>query len=122
MTIREILTAVKTVKPSQYDDATLVRWMGELDMRVWQDILCHYGEKDAPSPFPLSLKDMEQRLLVDFPHDDIYIKWLCAQIDYHNGEFDRYNNAMVMFNAGWQAFADWYNRAHMPRQDNYIRM
>ena len=150
MTIREVLTAVKAMKPSQYDDETLVRWMSELNARLWQDILYRYGRRvpplltastlcaeatafippcgiSAPSqpvgpPLPLTLKDMEQPLLVAFPHDDLYVKWLCAQIDYQNAEFDRYNNSLVHFNAGLQAFADWYNRAHMPRQDAYIQI
>ena len=122
MTIREILTAVKAVKPSQYDEATLVRWISELEARIWQDVLCHYGDKDASSPLPFTLQDQNQRPLIPFPHDDIYIKWLFCQIDYHNGDFDRYNNGLVTFNAGLQAFADGHNRANMARQDNFIRM
>ena len=122
MTIREILTAVKAVKPGQYEDPLLIRWLGELEMRIWQDILCHYGPKDAPPPPVPAENDPDRVLQVAPPHDDIYVKWLCAQIDYHNAEFDRYNNGVVAFNAGLQAFADWYNRAHMPRQDHYIQI
>lgn len=59
---------------------------------------------------------MERELLIPFPHDDVYLKWLGARIDYHNGEFERYNNAMVMFNVEYQSFLASYNRAHMPRQ------
>ena len=148
MTIREVLTAVGVLKPSQYDEPTLVRWMSELEARIWQDVLCHYEDdgkrafphgkrmphrgnrwhpleasRYAPPPpplAPLTMKNMEQKLLIDFPHDDLYVKWLCAQIDYHNAEYDRYNNAMVHFNAGLEAFSNWYNREHMPRQDHFI--
>ena len=144
MTVREILTAVRTLKPSQYDDETLVRWMSELEARIWQDVTSHYTPAEGtmpaagtpaagtpaegapaagtPAAGALKAEDLNHALLVPFPHDDIYIKWLCVQIDYHNGEYDRYNNGLVTFNAGLQAFADWYNREHMPRQDNILRM
>lgn len=122
MTVREALTAVKGIKPSQYDDETLVRWLGELDGRIWEDILCRYGEADRPAlPYHVD-SDMGRALLAPFPHDDLYLKWLGAQIDYHNAEFERYNNGMVMFNAAYQAFADAWNREHMPRQDAYIKI
>lgn len=122
MTVREALTAIKGIKPSQYDDETLVRWLGELDGRIYQDILCRYGESARPAlPYHVDT-DMGKALLAPFPHDDLYLKWLGAQIDYHNAEFERYNNGMVMFNAGWQAFADAWNREHMPRQDAYIKI
>ncbi len=156
MTIREALTAIKGIKPSQYDDETLVRWMSELDGRIWEDVLCRYwhgasrpedttvpqgrsprpegrradredvlcryGEAARPAlPYHVDT-DMGRTLLAPFPHDDLYLKWLGAQIDYHNAEFERYNNGMVMFNAGWQAFADAWNREHMSRQDAYIKI
>jgi hypothetical protein len=68
------------------------------------------------------MADQGQALLIPPPYDDVYIKWLGAQIDYHNAEFDRYNNGMVMFNAGYQSFVDFFNRTHMPRQNNYVHV
>lgn len=146
MTVREALTAIKGLKPSQYDDNTLVRWLSELDRRVYDDILCRYEgvrertgfhrasredeltesksgkarneDETRHGPLPLDAdRDIETKLLIPFPHDALYIKWLGAQIDYHNAEFERYNNGMVMFNAGYQAFGDWYNRTHMPARE-----
>ena len=65
-------------------------------------------------------QDMDTVLMVPEPYSDVYVKYLAAQIDYHNAEFARYNNSMVMYNMALTAFADWYNRTHMPLQNNYI--
>ena len=37
------------------------------------------------------------------------------QIDYTNGEYDKYNNSAEMYNTAWQAYANYYNRNHMPK-------
>jgi len=125
MTAGEALTAIKSMKPNQYDDGTLTRWLAELDARIYEDVIVTHEEGKVYKPPPtgdILLNDMDISLLVPFPHDDLYIKWLGAQIDFHNGEFERYNNGMVMYNASLQAFADSVNRAYMPKQENFVRM
>ena len=41
---------------------------------------------------------------------------MAAQVDYHNAEFARYNNSMVMYNMLLAEYANWINRTHMPAQ------
>ena len=36
-------------------------------------------------------------------------------MDYHNGEYGKYNNAMDMFQAAYRGFENYYNRTHMPK-------
>lgn len=57
--------------------------------------------------------------MVPNPYDDLYIKYLMAQVDYHNAELARYNNSMVMYNIALSDFANWYNRSHRPKQTHY---
>ena len=38
-----------------------------------------------------------------------------AKIDYYNGEYDKYNNAMEMFYTAYEGFQRHYNRTHMPK-------
>jgi hypothetical protein len=38
-----------------------------------------------------------------------------AQVDYHNDENERYNNAIDMFNTAYDGFKNHYNRTHMPK-------
>lgn len=53
-------------------------------------------------------------LIAPAPYDDLYIKWLEAQIDYTNGEYGKYNNSKLAFNTAYTAYESWYNRNHMP--------
>lgn len=119
MKVGEVLTQIRAMKPNQYEEAVLLRWLGEVEARLHEEIWCRYDEPGEPPP-PITPEDMERELRVPFPHDGIYVKWLAARIDYQNAEFDRYNNAMVAFNSDWQAYADWYNRTNMPKQENFI--
>lgn len=58
--------------------------------------------------------DLQTELLVPAPYDEVYLRWMEAQIDYHNGEYDKYNNAIIMFNTAFEAYAAYYNQHHMP--------
>lgn len=53
-------------------------------------------------------------LMVRPPHDKIYSDYLTAMIDYANGEYDKYQNTMQMFNAHWGEYARWYARNFRP--------
>ena len=57
---------------------------------------------------------METELLVPAPFDEVYLRWLEAQIDYANGEYDKYNNAILMYQTAYDGYANYYNRTHMP--------
>ena len=58
--------------------------------------------------------DMETELLVPAPYDEMYLRWLEAMIDYHNGEDERYNNAITLFNNAFDGYKKYYTRNHMP--------
>ena len=53
-------------------------------------------------------------LLIPAPYDEVYLRFLEAQMDYANGEFERFNNSNAMYAAAWSAFVNYYNRTHMP--------
>ena len=45
----------------------------------------------------------------------MYISWLEAKIDYFNGEYAKYNNSITRYNDTYAAYANDYNRNHMPK-------
>ena len=49
------------------------------------------------------------------PYDELYVLWLESMIDYTNGEYVKYNNASIRHNDVYQAYANDYNRHHMPK-------
>lgn len=128
MTIMSVITLLQSVKPHQYDDATVVRWISDVEGLLYKEIVCGHempvdeeGNLVEITHGPYNPEtDMDTVLMVPEPYSDVYVKYLAAQIDYHNAEYARYNNSMVMYNMALSAFADWYNRNHMPLQNNYI--
>lgn len=62
--------------------------------------------------------DPDTVLIVPAPWDALYLYWLEAQIDYCNGEMDRYNNAAGRFTLAQQEFIDHYHRTHRPISAN----
>lgn len=57
----------------------------------------------------------ETMLLAPEPFDQMYLRWMEAQVDYHNAEYSKYNNAIALFNTEFQAYADHYHRKHKPK-------
>lgn len=91
---------------------------------------CIGKPKPAPEPDPEPERivppydpevDMDRVLIAPEPYSNLYVKYLAAQVDYYNGEIPRYKNSMARFNEALDMYAAWYNRNHMPRQDNFIR-
>jgi len=110
MKIREAIENIKTTRPSQYTDQQMMAWLSELDGQVWEELMAKYG---APAPFlPYRRTQLEMEMLIPFPHDQIYINYLMAKIDFSNAEFERYNNEMMLYNAQLQAFYDAWTRTH----------
>ena len=123
MTISEAITQLQAVKENQYDDETLVRWISDLEGLLYEDVeKNHEGSADIPHGRYGVDTDMDTVLMVPDPYSDIYIKYLMAQVDYHNAEMQRYTNSMIMYNIALDAFAGWYNRNNMPLQPNYVRI
>ncbi len=121
MRIKKVIAQLRELKPNQYTDGMLLNWLSELDGQIYEDVL--KNTEDAPSPpcLPYTVeRDMDRQLLVKGPHHGLYIHYLSAQIDYYNGEYERYNNGMVMYNVAYQAFADAWTREHMHRQDGVM--
>ncbi len=53
-----------------------------------------------------ALVPMEPETVLAAGEDALYYRWLEAQIDYSNQEYLKYNNAMSLFTALWQEYAN----------------
>lgn len=116
MTIDEVLTEVDELKPNQYDDAMKVKWLSELDGKVFNElILTHVTDYEYDEFNGYTLGDMATELIAKEPYSDIYRNYVFAMIDYLNGETDRYINSLTMFNASMKDYRDWFNRTHTPK-------
>ncbi len=107
MKLRELFDFVDGVKPNAFEDDAKLRWLNELEGKIQS--LIYHTETDKIVAHALPVDEMRQ-LLVPAPYDKVYWMWLCAMIDFANGEYDKYQNAMVMANDAYSEYAKWYMR------------
>ena len=116
MTIIEAINRIDNLKPNSYTQPDKVRWLSILDGIIKTEIIdTHEGSDNVVFNGYEADTDVGTVLLASAPYDDVYVKWLEAQIDYANGETDKYENSMVMYNTAYSAFERYYNRTHMPK-------
>lgn len=114
MKITEAIARIDKIKTNPYERSEKLFWLSELDSMVKEQILdTHAGSPAVALPYTDDTP-ADQALLIPAPYDQAYLWWLGAQMDYHNGEFTRYNNAIALFQNAYQAFADSYHRRHRP--------
>lgn len=115
MTIAEAINTIDSLKPNNYTQADKIVWLSTLDGKIKIEIIDTHEGKDSVSFSGYDeTTDINTALLVPAPFDVIYLRWLEAQIDYTNGEYAKYNNAIITYNTEYEAFANYYNRNHMP--------
>jgi hypothetical protein len=117
MTIMDALYRIDEVKPNGYSQPEKIKWLSSLDGIIKSEIIDTHEDGEIYDGFEGygEYADLSMELLVPAPYDDIYLRWLEAQIDYSNGEYGKYNNSISMYNTAYSAFANYYNRTHMPK-------
>ena len=116
MKLIEAITQIDSLKHNTYSQEDKIQWLSRLDAIVKKLIVdTHEGGENVTFDGYDNSTDLHAELLVPAPFDEIYLRWLEMQIDYTNGEYDKYNNSAEMYNTAWQAYANYYNRNHMPK-------
>lgn len=117
MKINEAIKSLDSLKFNTYTQDDKVQWLSRLDNMVKQQIIdTHEGAESVSFNGYTADTPLDTVLLVPAPYDEVYLRWMEAQIDYHNGEYDKYNNAIIMFNTAFEAYQKHYNSAHKPVQ------
>lgn len=115
MKIIDAITRIDALKYNTYSREEKLEWLTNLDAKVKKLIIdTHQGGERVEFTGYDEKTDPETELLIPAPFDEVYLRWMEAQIDYYNGEFDKYNNAIIMFNAAYEAFEKYYNQNNMP--------
>lgn len=115
MTIIEAINKLDSLKHNTYTQTDKVDWLSRLDAMVKKFIIdTHEGDEVTFTGYDDST-DTSTELLIPAPFDEVYLRWMEAQIDYHNGEYEKYNNSIDMFNTAYSEYQNWYNRNHKPK-------
>ena len=117
MRINEAIKRLDSLKFNTYTQDDKIDWLSRLDNMVKKQIIdTHEGAESVSFTGYTADTPLDTVLLVPAPYDEVYLRWMEAQIDYHNGEYDKYNNAIIMFNTAFEAYQKHYNSAHKPVQ------
>lgn len=116
MKIIEAINKIDDLKHNTYSQMDKVGWLSRVDSMVKRLLIdTHEGGEGVSFSGYTEDTDLDTELLIPEPFDEAYLRWLEAQIDYHNGEYSKYNNSIEMFNTAWTAYSNYYNRTHMPK-------
>lgn len=115
MTIAQAIAELDRLKPNNYTNHEKVNWLSRVDSMVQTTILNPYRDRGIYSMHYDPDREMDLELLVPEPYDELYIRYMEAQIDYANDELDRYNNAMALYQAAFEGYANQYTRTHLPK-------
>jgi hypothetical protein len=116
MKIIEAINRIDALKHNTYSQTDKVNWLSTLDSMAKTHVIdTHEGAEDVIFTGYDDSTDLQTELLMPAPYDEAYLRWLEAQIDYHNGEYGKYNNAVDMFNTSYESYQSYYNRTHMPK-------
>lgn len=120
MTLMGAINHIDAVKPNGYSQVEKIRWLSTLDGIVKREIIdTHEGGESVTFKGYDETTMATTELLVPHPYDDVYIRWLEAQIDYANGEYGKYNNSITMYNTAFSAFEKYYNRTNKPIKKDF---
>ena len=95
----ERLRKLKPV-PAEIDDTILLDWLNQLEGQILHEIfLLALSEITPYATAPT------EALAAPYPYDGIYLLWMEAQVDFANGEYERYTNTMQRYNTAWSDLA-----------------
>lgn len=99
---------LKQISPTNYPDALMLQFINECEGKIQTEFL-RISEIDCQR---YTEDDLDKSLIVSPPHDKLYYTYLCAMIDFTNGEYSKYQNAIVISNSFMAEWAAWFNRTH----------
>ena len=109
----EAILQADRLRPNEIPAAEKLRWLSALDGQLHLELLSAFTEAPAPfSGYDGETELQSTQLLVPWPYDELYPRYLVMRLDLEHGELDRYNNDAALFNRLCQRFAAHYNRVH----------
>ena len=95
----ERLRQLKPV-PAEIDDTILLDWLNQVEGQILHEIFLLSLSEIAPYT-----ETPAEALAAPYPYDGIYLLWMEAQVDFANGEYERYTNTMQRYNTAWNDLA-----------------
>lgn len=111
MKLTEVIARVDDIKPNAFTDATKTAWINECEGLVQTEVMLIAAVDVIQYDYET---DAQTELLAKPPHDKIYWAYLAALIDFANGEYNKYQNTMQLFNSYFGEYMRWYALHYRP--------
>lgn len=116
MKVGELIAYVSAVKGREFPPEVYDVWLNEVEGLVQTKVHLIPDEavvrlvRDAEDPDAFN----ETVLSAPFPYDKLYAPYLEAKVDFANGEYDRYENSMAMFEQFFTEYMAHYAQVYRP--------
>ena len=110
-TLQGVLDIIDSIKPNAFSEEAKTAWINEIEGLVQTEVFLLAIEDVVQYTWP---ENAAATLLAKPPHDKIYWVYLSAMVDFANGEYDKYQNTMQMFNQFFGEYMRWYARTYNP--------
>ena len=112
-TVSSVITRVDDIKPNAFSNETKTQWLNEVEGMVQTEVFLWASEQIITYDYATNA---DTELLVQPPHDKLYWAYLTAMIDFANGEYNKYQNSMEMYNEYYRNFVRWFANTYKPAQ------
>lgn len=103
MYLREAIARANEMRINTINDSTKSKWAYTVDCGVAEIMHVEKPRETFPA---------DRELLMPSPHDEIYVLYIAAMIDYQNGEIELYRNDIAVFEEAMKQASAWYRRNH----------
>ncbi len=113
MKVSEAISGLDAYVSETVDTDEKLAWLDRIEGIIYEELVrSHEDEVEKPA----SCSEGERELLADEPYSDLYIYYMAMQRDMQMRDSVSYANNAAAFAASYSAFADHYNRRHMPKK------
>lgn len=130
MKVSEMIAKFDNLRPNHIEDGTKREWLSALETLQIIEVVTTHEIPDWIAGHETYLKFVETNgrgtlfddssdgeLLIPEPYaTDVYYWWLAAKTDLIEGNTDKYQNDMQLYNNAMLTYKDWYNRTYNPLQ------
>jgi hypothetical protein len=116
MKLSDAIDIVDRLKRNQFSLEDKIRWIADLDEQILEEVIKpREGAEEYASweRYGTTAEELNRELIVPNVYAEIYTYKLAMEIDYANGELNKYANDQILYNKLMSAYQNWYNHYHM---------
>lgn len=112
MTLGKLMELILSIRGQEYGEDIMTAWVNEIEAQALEEVINRAEGVDLEHVPYCYETDADRELLIPDRFLDVYMNYLYAKIDFNNQETERYNNDVVMWEAAWNKYQEWYKRSH----------